>query len=59
MKADFGCRPLSISGISLEGNRIVRTIYLDESGTSSKSLSRWSAVSSSTQTGNGSQLRFI
>src|SRR6266853_1816264 len=32
MNVDY--RPLSLSGVPLAGNRIVRTIYLDESGTS-------------------------
>ena len=34
MNAEFGYRPLSLSGVPLAGNRIVRTIYVDESGTS-------------------------
>ena len=34
MRAKNDYRPLSLSGVSLAGNRIVRTIYLDESGTS-------------------------
>jgi len=36
MQISFGYRSLSLSGIPLEGNRIVRTIYLDESGTGLK-----------------------
>lgn len=34
MSEEFLHRPLSLSGVPLAGNRIVRTIYLDESGTS-------------------------